>query len=311
MNLPIKLALPENFLNKEIRCGYEVSEKLKKIWAVELDLLAEFDRVCVKHGIKYQVFAGTLLGAVRHKGFIPWDDDVDVCLLRSEYEKLLSVLHEFKHPYFFQTPYNDTVYFSTHARFRNSETTGVVKGQESSGYNNGIYIDVFVLDTFVERPLVYKIQKVWIRILTTILVAKTNSDYISESILKRILRRLVKYLFYFVPYLAILRFRDWVVSFFNSKSANERSRVSLVTHVNWFTEKYWLLRNEMLKSERYKFENIQVYGPSDFDSVLKRPYGDYMQFPPVEERGKWHEGIIHFEPEIPYKEYLSRKNDAK
>ncbi len=77
MNLPIKLALLENFLNKEIRCGYEVSEKLKKIWAVELDLLAEFDRVCVKHGIKYQVFAGTLLGAVRHKGFIRWDDIIN------------------------------------------------------------------------------------------------------------------------------------------------------------------------------------------------------------------------------------------
>ena len=88
MKLPIKIKLPEHFLEKEVRCGYSVTEKAKKIWAVELDLLAEFDRVCRKHDINYQIFAGTLLGAVRHEGFSPWDDDVDVCLLRGDYEKL-------------------------------------------------------------------------------------------------------------------------------------------------------------------------------------------------------------------------------
>ena len=311
MSLPIKIRLPKNFFEKEVRCGYEVSEKLKKIWAVELDLLYEFDRVCNKYGIKYLVFAGTLLGAVRHKGFIPWDDDVDVCLLRSEYEKLLGVLHEFKHPYFLQTPYNDTALFSTHARFRNSETTGVIKGQERCDYNNGIYVDVFVLDSFVERPWCYKIQKSFIRILTILLVAKKNNTSISEFGFKRIFRRLLNYLFYFFPYIWILKLRDCVVKFFNSNSSDDRARVGLVTHINWFTDKYWLLKSEMLKVVRYKFESIEVLGPSDFDSVLKRPYGDYMSFPPVEERGKWHEGVIHFEPEIPYKEYLCRTNDAK
>ena len=93
--LPIKLKLPEGFLEPEERCGYQVTTKLKKIWAVELDLLDQFQKVCAKHNIKYQVFAGTLLGAVRHKGFIPWDDDIDVCMPREDYDKILPLLKDF------------------------------------------------------------------------------------------------------------------------------------------------------------------------------------------------------------------------
>ena len=84
----IKLSLPEGFLEEEVRCDYTVSKEMKKVWAVELDLLAEFQRVCKLHDIKYSVCGGTLLGAIRHKGFIPWDDDIDVMMMREEYEKL-------------------------------------------------------------------------------------------------------------------------------------------------------------------------------------------------------------------------------
>ena len=69
---------------------------------VELDLLAEFDRVCRKHGLTYFVDSGTLLGAVRHKGFIPWDDDIDLIMQREDYERLVQIAaQEFQHPYFF------------------------------------------------------------------------------------------------------------------------------------------------------------------------------------------------------------------
>ena len=122
--LPIKIALPEGFLEEEVRCGYTVSVEMKKLWAVELDLLAEFDRVCRKHGLTYFVDSGTLLGAVRHKGFIPWDDDIDVAMFREDYRKLPRIAaQEFQHPYFFQTPFTDPGLVMGGSRLRNSDTT--------------------------------------------------------------------------------------------------------------------------------------------------------------------------------------------
>ena len=82
----LNIKLPESFLQEEEREGVVVSAELKKLWAVQLDLLCEFDRVCKKHGLRYILDFGTLLGAIRHKGYIPWDDDQDVSILCEDYD---------------------------------------------------------------------------------------------------------------------------------------------------------------------------------------------------------------------------------
>lgn len=78
----------DKFFEAEERCGYHISEKMKKVWAVELKLLDYFDQLCREHNLRYYIAYGTLLGAVRHQGFIPWDDDIDVVMFRDDYEKL-------------------------------------------------------------------------------------------------------------------------------------------------------------------------------------------------------------------------------
>ncbi len=150
--LPIKTKFPEQFFVEETRCGYRVTTETKRLWAVLLDMLLEFDRVCKKHDIRYSLDSGTLLGAIRHKGFIPWDDDIDVIMLRSEYDRLCEVApEEFKHPYFWQTNDTDPGSIRRHAQLRNSETTGILKDEmtddrPSYSFNQGLFIDVFILD---------------------------------------------------------------------------------------------------------------------------------------------------------------------
>lgn len=147
----LKHDLPESFLDPEPR-QILVDSKMKEIWAVELDLLSEFDRVCAARNLKYTLAYGTLLGAVRHKGFIPWDNDVDVIMLREEFDKLCACAEEeFAAPYFFQTDAAVPDACRGHAQLRNSATTGILRGEMASGkavygYNQGIFLDIFILD---------------------------------------------------------------------------------------------------------------------------------------------------------------------
>lgn len=97
----------ENIDRDEMRSGFLVTTHRKKLWNVQIKMLREFARICKKHGIRWFVFYGTLLGAARHKGFVPWDDDIDVMMLRPDYEKFKRVApDEVKPPYFFDAWFN-------------------------------------------------------------------------------------------------------------------------------------------------------------------------------------------------------------
>ena len=147
--VPLKLRIDSFFFQPEERNGYLVSAEMKKIWAVELDLLKEFARVCSEQGLKWFLHAGSMLGAVRHQGFIPWDDDIDVVMPREDYDKLCRLAPAaFSEPYFFQCEETDHYFARTFARLRNSGTTALLENERSYRYpfNQGIFIDVFPMD---------------------------------------------------------------------------------------------------------------------------------------------------------------------
>lgn len=138
-----------NFFENEILCGYTVKGEIKKLWAVELDLLKQFIDVCEKHSLQYYAMFGTMLGAVRHGGFIPWDDDVDIAMPRADYNRLRMMPEIFDEPYFLQTPENDPEACPRYMKLRNSRTTNIPMSwpnQMIRGGHMGICIDILPLD---------------------------------------------------------------------------------------------------------------------------------------------------------------------
>ena len=130
-----------------IKDNYEISDELAALQDVETDLLRVLIDVCREHELGVWLGGGTLLGAIRHKGFIPWDDDIDVYMMREDYDKLVALAPTvFDPPYFFQCAYTDIGYYRGHAQLRNSETTAIRPSDSYQKFNQGIFIDIFPLD---------------------------------------------------------------------------------------------------------------------------------------------------------------------
>lgn len=300
------LTIPSEFYDTEVRCGYTVTTKQKKIWAIQLDLLFQLLCVCKKHDIKIIAYCGTILGAVRHGGFIPWDDDIDVALTRPEYEKLLKVApKEFKEPYFFQTALSDKEYFIGYARLRNSQTTGIITENRSLNYNNGIYIDVFVIDPYIhdESKLSRQLQ---LRKLFLLLLDTYHPHIKYNHLMPKIIVRLMN-----ITLCRILPYK-YLVSLYNrnlSKYMNIETRLSLMTHELSLIRRYWCNSSDLDDIIYVPFENIQIPIPKNYDELLTHTYGNYMEYPPLEKRGIWHEGQLVFEPDVPYIEYIRNHKD--
>ena len=194
--LPIKIELPEHFLEEEVRWDYTVTGEMKKIWAVELDLLVELLRVCRKYDLQIFGDGGTILGAVRHKGYIPWDDDIDLMMMRDQYDRLCEVAaREFQFPYFFQTEYTDPGSLRGHAQLRNSQTTGIrtIDLDKKYRFNQGIFIDIFPLDAAPDDPK--ELEQIQNRTSELITKARANARkttryYPAKSVIRRPFKKL-------------------------------------------------------------------------------------------------------------------------
>lgn len=140
-------------MDAEIRCEYLVTTDIKRLWKAELEILAEIDLICRKHAIKYWVDYGSMLGAVRHHGFIPWDDDLDLGMLRCDYDKFKEVVQEeLSEEYFFQSYETDPAYFVGNACVRKNGTTAIMRtfaatnGKMKYRFHQGVSVDILIFD---------------------------------------------------------------------------------------------------------------------------------------------------------------------
>ena len=298
--LPIKLELPEHFLDEEVRCGYTVTEKMKKIWAVELDLLNEFQKVCKQYGIKYFAIAGTLLGAVRHQGYIPWDDDIDIGLLRDDYDKLVSIAQKaFSEPYDFMVSGKIENFFKGHALLRNRMTTGILSSEldQKYSFNQGIWIDIFPLDGVPEPNNKKRFSYFKLNIMRKCL--KNRARIMHKKLIGKILRTFLLLWEKITGdnfQLAHNRYEDE----FRKGSKKYKEYVSQAEFFVKPESKYIWKMSDFEQATKLPFEFISLPVPIGYDNILRTNYGDYMQ--PVQANSLHGETIMN--PEKPYTEYL-------
>lgn len=284
---PLKLIIPENFLNEEERCGVIIPQSLKKIWAVQLDLMAEFDRVCKKHNIKYYAFGGTLLGAIRHKGYIPWDDDIDLALFRPDYEKLITVAEsEFLDPYLFQhshKPFKDNPFVVDMVRLRNNNTTAIEKFQlqYSPNVSHGIFIDIIPLDNAADDAKALKKQlrniKKYHWIFRQLAFSSTDHFIPHPNKLITLTRRvLCKICGKLLSQMAALYFERYVSECrkYNGKETKRAGQLALIIDN---PEKLIFERKDFMDSKDYPFEFMTVPVGKGAESMLEHQYGNWKK----------------------------------
>lgn len=245
---------------------------------VELDLLIKFQQICEKYNLKYYASSGTLLGAVRHKGFIPWDDDIDVFLMWKDYQKLLEVApKECTYPYFFQSYLTDSNSEASASRLRRSDTTGFTKWEaENCGddYNKGIFIDIFPLFYVSDSKLVRYFQKKTIMFFWKCIRGHNALQQISRGQkVNETYRKYIPYYKFISKFLNITSIKEkylkaCAISFGQTKTLGATSSRVHQENLMWKAADYE-------KIIELPFENVKISCPFQYEKVLTKQYGDW------------------------------------
>ena len=259
-------------------------EEFRKMQLVELDMLVEFDRVCRKNDINYVIYGGTMLGAIRHKGFIPWDDDIDIGILREDYEKFKEHMDELDPKIcYFQDHTTDKEYRWGYGKIRRTGTKYVRVGQEHLKFKTGIFIDVFPLDDIPKTTIGQMLQDFKFYCLRKILWSEVGK-YSTKGFMKVWYTLLSK-----IDPQKVHKYIDRT----RRKSKNSSSnmvRTLLFTSTgklyrkNPIKMRYGIPKRWILDRAEYEFEGHKFYGTKDYDEIMKYTYGDYMKLPPEDQR---------------------------
>ena len=250
---------------------------LRRIQMIQLEMLEEVDRICKKRNIHYNIIAGTLLGAVRHGGYIPWDDDADVALFRKDYEEFRNACKtELDTARFeFQDDRETKGYRWGYGKLRRKDTLFLREYQEHMPYFQGIFIDVFPLDSVPDNYILRSIKNFECFCVRKVLWAKVGKVADHKWYMRMWYTLLDK-----IPENMVLRYYHNMINRAYGKQT-EMVRILMFPTPN---RKYGYYRNWYENSKNIVFEGKVFRGIKDYDGYLNFKFGDYMQLPSVEKR---------------------------
>lgn len=297
----------QDFLKPETRCDFFVSEKRKKVWQVELDILEDFIHICQRHNLKYFLFAGSLLGAVRHQGIIPWDDDIDVGMPREDYEKFLRVAPgELQEQHVLANHDNTEGFYSCFSKILNKNTAALEEIYWKYGFSHlqGIFLDVFPFDNVPDSKIGKRLHHYRIQFARALLLMK-KGHHVDE----KKYGKLVTAAFYGIGKIVsrismekLSNFHRKVITGYNKRDTKLFSFVADGHMPNIYCLKEWV--EELVDAP---FEYLTVKIPKESDAYLTSHFGNWHKFV---RGGSCHNGIF-FDPERPYTEYLHRFEEFK
>ena len=248
-----------------------------QIKQAELGILEHFDQMCKEKNLRYSIAFGTMIGCIRHGGFIPWDDDIDVYMPREDYEKLLALKYKSEKYEVRSYRYSKDFYYPF-AKMVDTDT--LIKEQNRCEKNMGIYIDIFPLDyvpenidysTFFDKSVKHSKK------LLSYGVSRKNTN---EK--KALHRRIIRTMYYY----AIHPFRKQLLRHGENKYIKATK-----TDSDLLMCQFWTVKREKCHSDKcwnniveLPFENLKVSVLSDYDAILRGLYGDYMKLPPKEQQ---------------------------
>ena len=271
-------------------------DPLKQTQIILYRILQIIDDICKRNKIDYWIDSGTLLGAVRHKDFIPWDDDLDICMPRKSYEKFIKIAQqELPYDLFLETKKTDKErplhFIKVRDRF---SSINHISGKTVK-WLNSIYVDVFPVDLFSESfkktsKIIYKLQ---------------YKGFKSKNPLK------IMYSFFtfFLKFTGIFKFITVILNFGNKKYYSYA-----ISFQRWWPQFHKI--DDVYPLKPILFKDNFFLAPNNPDIYLREYYGDYMQLPPLEERKPLHSLDVDVTKPYPHKESLNwhtdeRKNYAK
>lgn len=266
---------------------------IRDVQLVELEILLEFDRICRKHNLQYQLFAGTLLGAIRHKGFIPWDDDIDVCMLRKDYDKFIGVCNEDldKKKYFLQTCFSDPRAIVQFAKLRKNNTIFINKVDRDPLTHTGIYIDIFPMDNVLPGTMLENIRSLLFNFLYAMATSTVKERVYNATNRKKVFFRCIMFnIMKIIP-------KSWIdIACQKTLRMFEKSKTEYVSCLSNGITKDKTMRYLRRKSDFYDIVDQDFEGhlfpvPQNYDEVLTQDFGNYMTLPTEENRFP-HHGIF-------------------